>query len=264
MPPSRAPHVTNAPLAVLCITFMVLGAVLSYLGYIWGYAAVNPNELLGALLFWPATLCLVYAFPLREAFDAFVKHVRTALGAAIFAAYLAVHLALYGFLLEGILTTVYGVQALAVSPGFLFTTNTLRPASIVSAGLDLAYNPSIAFAFPPVFSAALSLYSIAIALLISTLVVASVGEARKVFRARSDLKGAGTYVALPVLGVVFGASCCLSVAGIVGIAVPAASLLTSVAWIYYLTYLLFPVAAILILWANFLSIRRMQKAMAPP
>ena len=253
---SRSSRPTDMPLAVLCVTFMALGFVLSYLGYIWGDAAVNPNELFGALLFWPATVCLVCAFPLKEAFAAFVKYVRTALGAAVFTAYLAVHLALYGFLLEGILTTVYGVQALAVSPGFLFTTNTLQPASIVSAGFDLAYNPSIAFAFSPVFSAALSLYSISIAFLIATLVVANIGEAKKAFRARPDLRSAGTYVALPVLGVVFGASCCLSVAALVGVAIPAASLLTSIAWVYYVTYFLFPVAAILTLSANFVSIRR--------
>jgi membrane protein implicated in regulation of membrane protease activity len=60
---------------------------------------------------------------------------------------------------------------------------------------------------------------------------------------------------LPALGVVLGASCCLSVAGLVALAVPSASQLSSLLWVYYVTFFLFPLVAAVLLWLNLRSIQ---------
>lgn len=243
------------PLAVMGAVFAVLGVLLSYFGYFWGLASPNPNELVGSILFWTAILVVLLSLPLRQASASFVRDVRTAAGAAVFTAYLAVHLLLYGFLLEGILAVVYGPTALQASPGVLVTTDTFRPASLLNAAFDLAYNPSISISLQPFFSAALSLYGISVALVIAILVVASVGETRRLGEVCTRMNRARSLVVLPALGVVLGASCCLSVAGIVSLAVPSASALTSVAWVYYFTYFVFPAVAIGLLYVNLRSIK---------
>lgn len=254
----------DRPLAVMGATFLVLGALLSYFGYFWGIVAVNPSELLGSVLFWVAVAILVLAFPLREATAEFYRYVQSAAGAATFGVYLAVHLVLYGFLLEAIVTTVGHLQALTTGPGLLITTNDFLPPSLANTGFDLAYNPSISISAPPYFGAALSLYGICVAVIIAALVVANVSETRKLGKLCSDGKKARTYVLLPAIGIVLGASCCLSVAGIVSLAVPAASLLTSIAWVYYLTYFVFPLVAAALLYLNLRSTASISERLAQP
>ena len=233
-----------------------LGFVLSYFGYIWEGVSPNPNELLGSFLFWYGVAYLLLTFPFRDATRGFLSYVRKPFGGGVFSGYLAIHLILYGFLLEAILTTVYGSRALAVVPAFLVSTNVFSPPSLLSTIFDLAYNPSIVVTVPPVFSAALSFYGVSVAAVIAVLVVASIGRTREIGELCSKAKRARSFVALPALGIVFGASCCLSVAGLVSLAVPSASLLTSVIWIYYVTYFLFPCVAVVLLYLNFRSIER--------
>jgi hypothetical protein len=241
---------------VLGLTFLILGVVLSYFGYIWGSISPNPNEFLGSVFFWYAIVSLLLVFPLREATRDFSIFIRKRLGAAVFVGYLVIHLLLYGFLLEGILTSIYGTAALAVSPGFLITTNVFSPASLSSTLFDLAYNPSVIVTVAPVFSAALSLYSISVAVIIAVLVVANIGKTTEIGELCTRAKRARSFVVLPALGIVFGASCCLSVAGLVSLVVPSASLLTSVVWIYYVTYFIFPAIAVVLLYLNLQSIQK--------
>lgn len=242
--------------ALLGLALSSLGVVLSYFGYVWESVSPNPNELLGSFLFWYGVVYLLLTFPFRDAAESFLSYVRKPFGGGVFSGYLAVHLILYGFLLEAILTTVYGSRALAVLPAFLVSTNVFSPPSLLSTVFDLAYNPSIVVTVPPVFSAALSFYGISAALVIAVLVVASVGRTREIGELCSRGKRARSFVVLPALGIVFGASCCLSVAGLISLAVPSASSLTSVIWVYYVTYFLFPSAAIVLLYLNFRSIER--------
>lgn len=258
----REPEAMDVPLAVMGVVFLALGASLSYFGYFWGIVIVNPSELFGSVLFWAAVIVLALAFPLRGATRSFFSYVRSAAGAAIFAAYLAIHLLLYGFLLEEMVTVASGGAGLSTGPSLLVTTNDFLPPSLPNTGFDLAYNPSITIDVPPHFGAALSLYGVSVALIIATLVVASVGETRRLGGMCPEGKKARTYVALPAAGIVLGASCCLSVAGIVSLAVPSASLLTSVAWVYYATYFLFPLVAIVLLYLNLRSIDAISRRLA--
>lgn len=238
------------------LIFLGLGVALAYFGYIWGAITLNPNELLGPVLFWYAVVALLLAYPLREATRSFASYIRRPLGAGVFTAYLATHLVLYGFVLEAILSTIYGNGALAVSPAFFVTTNVFSPPSLLSALFDVLYNPSIVLSAPPIFSAALSLYSISVAIVIDALVVASIGRTKEIGEFCTNRKKARSFVVLPALGIVFGASCCLSVAGLISLAVPSASVLTSAIWLYYFIFFFFPFIAGVLLYANFRSIEK--------
>ncbi|MGA2200038.1 MAG: hypothetical protein ABSG45_08885, partial [Nitrososphaerales archaeon] len=171
---------------------------------------------------------------------------------------------LYGFLFEAILTSIYGVSAFAVVPGFFVYTNVFLPPSLASTVFDIANNPSIVMTVPPVFSTALSFYSISVALVIAVLVLANVGKTKELGRLCTARRKARTFVALPALGIVFGASCCLSVAALIGLVSPAAALLASTLWIYYISYFLFPFIAVMLLYLNLRSIERISATLRSP
>ena len=244
------------------VVLLVLGFLLSSFGYVLGDISFNPFELLGAALFWFAVVYLLLALPFREASRSFAHHARGWFGSLVFVCYLAIHLVLYGFILEAILSTVYGSAELAVTPSFLIATNVFSPPSILSTLFDLAYNPSIVVTIPPIFSAALSFYSISVAIVIAVLVVASIRKTAEIGELCTRSRRARSFVLFPALGIVFGASCCLSVAGLVSLAIPSATLLTSVLWVYYATFFLFPAVAMVLLYLNLRSIDKLSAALA--
>ena len=241
---------------VLGLTFLCLGITLSYFGYLWGEVSPNPAELLGSVLFWIGVVYLLVTFPLRKALRGLSHYLRSPLGASIFIGYVTVHLVLYGFLLEAILASTFGSAYFAVSPAFFVSTNLFSPPSFVNAMLDLAYNPSIVVAMPPIFSAALTCYAISVALLIAALIVVSVGKTREISGLCTTGGKARSFVLLPTLGVVLGASCCLSVAGLVSLIVPSAANLISILWVYFSIYFLLPSLAVLLLYLNLRAIER--------
>lgn len=239
------------------VAVAVLGVTLTYFGYLWGLASPNPAELSGPVIFFAAVLYVLFSLPLRGALQSFYQAVRTKLGAGIFVGYLVVHLVLYGFLLEEVLALTGWSAALAVpSSGLFVYTDVFYPPSLTSAVFNLSYNPSIIFNLLPVFSAALSAYAIALALVIAILVVANVSETKKVSRICSAARKARSYVLVPVLGIILGASCCLSVAGLVSLytlPLAVAAEVSSNATVYYLTYFFLPAFAIVILYLNLRS-----------
>ena len=252
--PSRKSR-RGAALSALGLAF--LGLALVGLGYALGEVPLNPDELVGPALFWCAAVFFLLAVPFREAAGIFSKYVRTPIGMVAFVLYMAIHLLLYGFLFDVVLASIYGVGSFASSAGFFLTTNLFTPLSLVSLLFDIAYNPIIVLTAPPVFSTALSFYSISAALVIAVLVVANIGRTRELGQIRTATGRARAFVVLPALGVVLGASCCLSVAGLVSLASPAAAVLTSSPWIYYVTYFLFPCVAVVILYLNLRSMGRL-------
>jgi hypothetical protein len=257
MPKTRKASRATAYQAVF---MLLLGLAISSLGYVSNLSAVNPDEVVGPALFWIAIGVLLFAFPLRAAVVAFSRAVRRPLGAGIFASYLTAHILLYGFILDVIVASIYGASSLAESFGFLVTTNLFLPASVPALIFDVAYNPSVVLTAPPVFGVALSFYGMAVAVIIAVLIVANIGKAREVGELRTRARKARSYVVLPVMGIVLGASCCLSVAGVVALAVPSAAALTSVTWVYYTTYFLLPSVAITVLYLNLHSVERIAAA----
>jgi hypothetical protein len=257
MPKARKASRATAYQAVF---MLLLGLAISSLGYVSNLSGVNPDEVVGPALFWIAVGVLLFAFPFRAAIVAFGRAIRRPVGAGIFASYLTVHIILYGFILDVIVASIYGASSLAQSFSFLVTTNLFLPASVPALIFDVAYNPSIVFTAPPVFGVALSFYGMAVAVIIAVLIVANVGKAREVGELRTRARKARAYVVLPAMGIVLGASCCLSVAGVVALAVPSAAALTSVTWVYYATYFLLPSVAITVLYLNLHSVERIAAA----
>ncbi|MCL4356070.1 MAG: hypothetical protein M1311_05750 [Thaumarchaeota archaeon] len=245
---------------------LILGLVLSYYGYIWAAPSVNPAEFAGALVFWAGFVCLLLAFPLRAVFLDFTRSLKTVLGPVIFAGYLATHLILYGFVLEGIVTAIQGPQLLGVSTSSLYVyTDTFVPPSLFSALSDLSYNPAIIFTYPPEFSAALSFYSISMAVVIAILVVANVGKTRELGKICSASKRAKSFVLVPMMGIILGSSCCLSVAGLVSfylLPVALADALASNLLLYYFTYFVLPAFAVAILYLNYVSVAKLSSTLS--
>ena len=242
--------------ALSALAIACLGTALVGLGYSFGEVPFNLDEVVGPAVFWVAAVFFLLAVPFREAARIFSRSVRTSLGMAVFALYMAIHLVLYGFLFQAILATIYGVSSFAATAGFFVTTNLFSPPSLASVTFDIAYNPIIVMSAPPVFSTALSFYSVSVALVIAVLVVANIGRTRELSELRTTTGKARTFVLLPALGIVFGASCCLSVAGLISLASPAASVLTSSPWVYYVTYFLFPCIAVAVLYLNLRAMGR--------
>jgi hypothetical protein len=239
--------------ALSALVVAAMGTAVVGLGYSLGEVSLNVDEVAGPAVFWVAAVFFLLAIPFRDATMMFAKSIRTALGAAAFVVYVAIHLLLYGFLFDVILASYYGIGALATTTGLFVTTNLFSPPSPVSVAFDLAYNPIIVLTAPPIFSGALSFYSISVALVIAVLVVANIGRTRELGRLRTATSRARAFVLLPAVGIVFGASCCLSVAGLISLATPAAAVLTSSPWIYYVTYFLFPCLAAGVLYLNLRS-----------
>jgi hypothetical protein len=238
------------------LSVTVLGIVASYFAYVWGSATVNPAEILAPFLFWYGISFMLLNYPFRSAVNDFRRYIRTVSGALVFVVYLVVHILLYGFLLEGILTSFYGKDFFTTATGAALTTTVFTPPNALNVVLSLWYNPWITLTIPPVFNTTLSLYSLVIAVIIDILIVANIGMTRELGKACSTATRSRSMVLFPALGIAFGASCCLSVPLLFTVAVPSAAALSSLLWVYDLTYFLFPPFAVVLLYLNFISVRR--------
>ncbi|MDA4134497.1 MAG: hypothetical protein OK441_02895 [Thaumarchaeota archaeon] len=105
---------------------LLLGIAVSYFGYRFSSAPIDLDEVLGPALFWGALVGLLFRFPFRGIATTSYRALRTRLGNAIFWPYLALHLLLYGFLLEILLGSIYGLT-LSLSPGISVTTDVFMP-----------------------------------------------------------------------------------------------------------------------------------------
>jgi hypothetical protein len=254
----------DAAPAALGVSFILLGFLLSYFAYLLEPMSPNPEALLGALLFWSAASLLLFAFPLRKAGKIFSGYVQTPLGGTVFSLYLVTHLLLYGFLLEVIFSTIYGAPSPSPSPTVFLATNVFTPPSIASALLGLAYNPTITFILTPITNASLSLYSITFSIVIDILLVANICETRRLGKLCTKGKAASSYIVLPTLGLVLGASCCLSVPLLILFSLPSAAVLTSSVWLYYFSYFFFPPFAVALLTLNLCTTETISKNATSP
>jgi len=237
-------------------TFIGLGVVTSFFAYLWGATSPNPAELLAPALFWYAVCFLLVAYPLRHAWEDFLQYIRTAVGAGVFVLYLAVHVVLYGFLLESLLVSAFDQPYTSATASFFITTSVFSPPSLSNAVLALWFNPWMVLTIPPVFDDALSFYSIAIAVVIAILIVANIGKTRELGKVCSANLRSRSMLVLPALGIVFGASCCLSVPVLITLAAPAGAALSATLWIYDVTYFFFPLIAVVLLYFNLGSVNK--------
>lgn len=238
------------------LTFIGLAVLTSFFAYLWGSVSPNPAELLAPTLFWYAASFLLLAYPLREAWRAFLGHIKTVFGAGVFALYLALHVVLYGFMLESILVSFFGRPFASAAVSVYVTTSVFAPASVTNAVLALWFNPWITITVPPVFNDALSFYSLDIAVIIAILIVANVGKTRELGSLCTAQLRSRSMLLIPALGIALGASCCLSVPILLTVAAPSAVVLSSTLWVYDATYFLFPPFAVVLLYLNLRSVER--------
>ena len=245
---------------------IVASAIISYLSYFQPiYSPFNSYEAFASLLFWGAILGICFSIPLRKAAFEFLGYLKTVKGILIYVVYTSLHLIVYGFILEGIDAGFYpSVWGVPVQAGVVVSSQPLNPLSLVSLGADYFFNPNIVALVPPIFDVSLSVYSIVMAIIIGALVQVNIMKTIDMKKNCSLGRRSTVFLALPIIGVVGGASCCLSLPIFVTLlAVPTVSLATpSIISAYFLTYLLFPPATAVILKLNLDSINRMMKALS--
>ncbi len=243
------------------VVFLTVGVVVAYLGSARGAFQLNVDEVIGPVLFWYAVLLLLFCFPLRRAVSIAARAARTRLGAFVFWPYLGLHLFIYGFLLEAILAGIYGIT-LTIGPSFSIVTDAFVPPTALNALLDLSYSPSAVFTLPPALSGAFSLYSVSAAVVIDVLVVANVTEVIRLGELRTRRQKATSFVALPAVGVILGASCCLSLPALIALTYPSAAVTQSFQTVYSATYFLFPAFAGAVLYLNLRSVEGISRRLA--
>ena len=246
----------NPAIPIHGISFIVLGVLTSFFAYLWGGTSPNPAELLAPGLFWYAVLFLLLAYPLREAVEMFAVSIRTALGASVFVTYMIVHVVLYGYMLESILVSFFDEPFVSPSASIHVTTSVFAPPSITNAVIGLWFNPWVTITIPPSFSDALSFYSMAIALLIAILIVANIGKTKELGKVCTAQMKTRAMFLFPALGIILGASCCLSIPILIIVGSPSVVALSSSLWLYDVTYFLFPPFAVVVLYLNLYSVNR--------
>lgn len=222
------------------------GILLSYLAYYaqqFASSGLNPIQLISSLLFWCGLLGLIFRYPLNGIVREIGTFFRSVLGFLTYVTYMSFHLILYGFILEGIVSSVSPVfYSFPVRASFAVSSSMLYPATFQNAVLGLFVFPDISLTIPPILEASLSLFSIAMAVIIGLLVEANIMKSIELKAACSRRKKSMTFFVLPVIGVVGGASCCLSLPIFIALLASPATALASPSILlgYYATYFLFP------------------------
>ncbi|MDG7018673.1 MAG: hypothetical protein JRN73_10020 [Nitrososphaerota archaeon] len=228
---------------------MAAGVFISSYAYLSPEAALNPYEAVGSVALWGGAFLLLTALFLSGPFRLAAKYLQTRAGAAVGAAYLTAHLLLYGFLLEWILVEAYKIQPFVLSSVAFVTTDVLYPATLANVLLGDAFSPSISFQFPPIYEASLSLFAIFMAVVIDVLILANVAKVKEI-RTGSWMAKSRAYAAMPLAGVVLGASCCMSLPALLGLVSPSLSDAASSSWAFYVAYFAFPPLAVVVLKLN--------------
>lgn len=236
-------------LAMASVTLMALGFALVLEAYRFPGLALNYFQAAGSLMFWTGGFLLVLALIARAAGQA-LRFCRTRKGAAVGVVYIAFHLLFYSYVLEAIIVQLYGSPPFVSSALVLVSSSLLYPASVVDAFIGMAFNPTLTILVPPVFDSSLSLFSVFTAVIIDLLIVANVGAVGRIGSVGASAAKARAYIAMPLTGIFLGASCCMSLPVLLSIADPALTALSSLLWVFYLTYFVLPVLAAVVLKFN--------------
>ena len=240
---------------------------ISYLSYFQALASpFNSSLAFSSLLFWGVILGLCFSFPLKRAIGAFLSYIKTVRGMTVYVVYTSLHLLVYGIILETIVASIYpSLWNVPVQGGLVLSSQPLYPLTTLTLLGNFFFNPNLATLVPPIFDISLSLYSIAMAIIIGILVQVNVMKTIELRNSCTTARKSTAFIALPIIGVVGGASCCLSLPLFVTLlAAPTVSLASpSIIGAYFLTYFLFPPGTAVILKLNLDSINRIKKAMMP-
>lgn len=198
------------------------------------------------VLFWIVVMVLVLRVLLRRVMQSFVRTLSEKRWAQIlFPVYLAVHLLVYGIVLERIIVLTagpppfsFGAQAY-IEFNYFFTPHTL-----LNALLQITQNPGIVVIIPPYYGVTLGPFALFSALLIGILVTVHID---RLIKLSARLRRAGGSIIYPVVGIVGGASCCISLPDIAASASPfAVVIFTTPLWttLLYVLYYLLPLTVI--------------------
>ena len=197
---------------------LVLGFILVYV------SPISPNYslsvILGNLLFWSSLLLILSKTVMKKVFSYVGKNLNK-LGISIFAVYLSIHYFVYSIALEKLLTGIYGELFYVNTPFFSFSITPFYPASPYVAFVNLLFNPTIAAGFPPNYYVELSAYSLVLGFIIGSVVTATI---LKVIELSKRIKIRAILIA-PILGVIAGGSCCISLPILLATVIPAANVL---------------------------------------
>ncbi len=197
---------------------LVLGALLVFA------SPSSPNYALyvtvGNLVFWTSLAFMLFKTVMRRPFT-YVWKKANKVTLAVFPSYLAVHYFAYSVALERLLTDVYGPLFSVTSP-FLSFGATYFPQGAYSTVVNLLFNPYITAGFPPNYYLQLSFYALYMGFIIASLVTANIMRAVEI---AGRLGRAKVIILAPLLGVIGGGSCCISIPILLATAIPSANVI---------------------------------------
>lgn len=198
---------------------LALGLLLLYI------APDSPNysmySVVGNLIFWLSLVMTLYKSILHNVFS-YIRKNLSKVTITIFGTYLSIHYFVYSIALEKILTEIYGQLFFVNYPFITLTITSFYPSSLYTTFVNLIFNPSIVAGIPPNYYIELSFYAIFMGFIIATLVTANI---IRVIRLAGSLKKAKIILLAPLLGVIGGGSCCISIPILLATAIPAANVL---------------------------------------
>ncbi len=172
----------------------------------------------GNVVFWSSVLLLSFNFMKDEI--SLIKAKMSKLVISIFLIYLSIHYFVYSIALEKLLDGLFGILFSVSSPFISLTYSPFFPPSPLALLYNALFNPAVVGGFPPNFYFELSSYALAMGLVIATLVTANIV---RVMQYASYLKRTKVVVLAPLLGVIGGGSCCISVPILLAEAIPSAN-----------------------------------------
>ncbi|AHC52282.1 hypothetical protein SUSAZ_10590 [Sulfolobus acidocaldarius SUSAZ] len=224
-------------------------SIIPYLPIIFGSLLLTYlfplSQLVPLTIFWIFMTILV----LRTALSDEAKMVifgKDRLRWMIFFIYLAIHYAVYSLAIELLLGQFsQGNNLLYIGPPFaIYITPFSVSPSLTGLALSLILNPTLLIHLSDQLVIELSFYSISMGLLISFLVTSSL---MIVISTRKRLK----YLALvPMLGILVGASCCVSIPVLLATSIEAVGvvLLTTFSWeVVFIAYVILPLVTVIVL-----------------
>ncbi len=176
-------------------------------------------SLVGNLFFWSSITALALKTGLRRPLS-YVRGNFSKSTLGIFVGYLSLHYFAYSIALERILTGVFGELFSVSSPFLTFQVTQFYPTGLYSTFANLVFNPSLVVGFPPNYYIELSFYAMSMGFLIATLVTANLLRVRELTR----VVKVKVILLAPILGVIGGGSCCVSIPILLASAIPAANL----------------------------------------
>lgn len=261
-PPARSAVPDSVVVAVLIFLLFTL-----LFGYWYATLFVQPFEPtltppeivsdILLILFWALLLFMVLWTLLRRVTLAFIRTIREKRWAKIlFPVYLAVHLLVYGLVLERIIILSEGAPPFSLgAQAYIEFNYFFTPHTLLNALLQITQNPGIVVIIPPYYGITLGPFALFSALLIGVLVIV---HTDRLIRISSRIRRAGGSIIYPVVGVVGGASCCISLPDIAASASPfAAVIFTTPAWtnLLYVLYYLLPLTVIIVFVITLVPLR---------